>query len=243
MKSKLFDNFDPEEDRNKALQRDLGRFLGMSGPQRDACVAALGELAISYTRDASRQLMEKVQRETGCSGVTVEGVLHMLRYFLSRMVDLKTRDDEPQAWGEDLVSYSYLKPDETPIFIDHMDRIRREIVPNVTAHLRQREYSAGVLPSLREIGITVELRAVREDIYHWTTPVDQYQPRIIDVVPVASIHIGVDTGYPEDFFFQVDENELQLLIDDFAAAKKDIMELRASVSFSRRPNGSQAHGS
>ena len=71
------------------------------------------------------------------------------------------------------------------------------------------------------------MRAVREDIYRWGTPLDAYTPAVMDVTPIASIHIGVDEGTPENFYFQVDEDDIDYLVSVLLAAKKDIAALRA----------------
>jgi len=99
----------------------------------------------------------------------------------------------------------------------------------------RRRSATGVLPSLDELGVTVELRAVQQKKYEWGTPLADYKPCIGDLVGVASIHIGVDSGDRREFHFQVDERELQFLIDGLTAAKADLQALRNSVSFRTIP--------
>ena len=145
------------------------------------------------------------------------------------MLRESTRDDTTQAWADDLIQLDLLSRPESVSFVEFVERIRRDVLPSAGPELRQREYATGVLPSLRSCGVTTELRGIIEDKFHWGNPVDEYRPNILGLVPVASIHIGVDSGPQEDFFFQASKSDLQLLIGSLVAARIELESLENRV--------------
>jgi len=231
MQSKVFDRFDPEEEKNKALETHLRVFLGLSDEQRVACVQALAELVLAQTKALTDAVLERLAKQTSCSALALGQVLHLFQFFLRQMRDDDTRSDTPKLWSEDLVSLGLATPPEAAIIEQWLTRVRDEVLPEVEPVLRQRLYAAGVFPSLTQFGATVELRAVQEKKYRWGLPVSEYVPRVLDIVGVVSVHVGVDQG--NDFWFQVGEHELDLIIDSLVAAKADLRALRESVKFAR----------
>ena len=112
------------------------------------------------------------------------------------------------------------------MFIGMVNRLRNDVLPAVERIVRRRRYSEGILPGLKSCGTTVEIRAVQKDRYRWETHVKEYLPEILDVAGVVSVHIGLDKGMPRDFYFQGTEADLDLLISQFQAAKKDLRALQ-----------------
>lgn len=231
MQSRLFDRFDAEAEKNKALETDLRVFLGLSDEQRTACIQSLAELSLAQTKTLTEAVLERVAKQTKCSGLALVQVFGLLDYFLRHMRDEETRADTPRQWSEDLVSLAFVTPPEAVIVEQWLTRVHREVLPEVEPVLRRRLYAAGVFPSLTQFGATVELRAVQDKKYRWGLPVGEYVPRILDIVGVVSVHIGVDRG--DDFCFQVGEHELDLIIDSLIATKTDLQALRESVKFGR----------
>ena len=232
MKSRLFSNFDPESEENRALGKHLRVFLGLTDSQRTVCVNALPQVVIAKTRAATRTILDRIERETHCTRVDLTPVLRLLQFFLDRMQKEETRTDTSAQWGDDLVELGVVTPPEAATFITYLERVRHEVFPKVKRLVKQREYAVGVFPSLNEFGVTVEVRGVQDRKYQLGTPIDEYLPRVEDVVGIVSMHIGVDRG--EGLCFQVDELELDLLIDGLQAAKADLQALQRALKFTRR---------
>ena len=84
-----------------------------------------------------------------------------------------------------------------------------------------------MLPVFKGCGVTVEVRSVREDFYQRGTPIEEFEPQVVDTTTVASINITVDEGPFKDMYFQADESDIDYLINMFQAAKKEMAALRA----------------
>jgi hypothetical protein len=83
-----------------------------------------------------------------------------------------------------------------------------------------------VLPFFKSLGCTVEVRPIRKDVFRWGQSVETYAPEILGTVMVASIHIGVDEGAMEDFYFQASERDIDNIIDSLRVAKKEMTAMR-----------------
>ena len=231
MESKLFDEFDPLDESNKQFRQHLVRLLELSEDDQRLCVEALADFAIADTRQANMHVVKSIQAHSKLSAVEILQALNLLYFFLKTMLKEATRSDLPEQWRTDLVNIGVLQEPHDAMFHTLTQRLRAQVLPRVERTLRRERASSGVLPTLKGVGVTVELRAVRENRYHWDTDIQYYRPKIIDIVGIASISIGVDEGTPEDFYFQVDERSLQRLIDSLIAAKRDLEALVADVCF------------
>lgn len=231
MNSRLFSRFDPETDENRELKKGLRSLLGLSASARDACIRQLPDFLLAVTLEQSKRIVKDLEDEENVSGLESTSAFRIGRFFLQAMERESTREDSAQAWADDLIELDFLSRPESASFVEIVERIRGDILPSVGPELRQREYATGVLPSLRSCGVTAELRGVVEDNFHWGNPVDEYHPKLLGVVPVASIHIGVDAGPQTDFYFQASKSDLQLLIDSLVAARIDLESLESCVQF------------
>ena len=93
------------------------------------------------------------------------------------------------------------------------------------------------MPTFTRLGVTVEVRPVRGERYHWGTPVEDYEPEMLGSIEIASINIGVDEGTPKDLYFQADENDLDDIISSLRAAKKEMAALREYLGLDASSRG------
>jgi len=234
MKSKLFAVFDLDNKDNEGLKQDLHELMTLTVAQRDACISSLPEFLVAMTQPETRSLLEKLQAATGRTPVVLERIVRVLEFFAKQMRDDETRGDTGRQWGEDLAEHGVLRVAEVDPFADAIESLAQAVGP-VEAELKRLRYATGVLPSLQSLGVTVELRAVQDSRYRWGAPLSQYKPKIVDLTPVASIHIGTDVKERKDFYFQANARELQFMIDALMAAKLDLEALRDAVSLSSNP--------
>jgi len=207
-------------------------FLEMGNDEQNACLELLPQIALAETKSETQHLLDKFKGRTSRPLVEIAHALGVLNFFIDGMADRETAGDTTSAWSKDLAEKGILRNQaEEQRFVSMMDRIREEVFPEFDKKRRRRGYATGVLPSLTDLGITVELRAVQKEKYRWGTPEEDYKPKIVDLVGVASIHIGVDAGPQNHFYFQMSEHEIDAVIASFVAARRDLAALRDSVSF------------
>ena len=230
MKSRLFKLFfeNRESDAGKAFERHLKEFLSLGEEVRTECLAELPKLLRPTTEYQSRQIVETVVQTCQIDQQAVEHAFSVLKFFVKALLSEDVPKDDHKNWAEDLVSLSDINDSERSAFeatIQNLVQRRSDLrIQDKTERAR-----AGVLPCFTSMGVTVEARAVKEDRYRWGTPIDEYKPQIIGLTYVASVHIGVDVGLPEDFFFQLSQADLDDMINTLVATKKEIAAIKSRI--------------
>jgi hypothetical protein len=159
----------------------------------------------------------------------VERSLSVLNFLADALLSDKIPADDHRNWAEDLTILGWLDPESRPIFDSILDDLANKHLPELQAQARRRRAEGGVLPVFQSLGITVEARAVRKDQYEWGMPLEgegAYTPDIVGTALIASVHIGVDEGFPKDFYCQMDEGDIDNFIASLIAAKKEMAALR-----------------
>jgi len=230
MRSALFNRMDVDDERNKGLSRSLSVFLGLSPDQQEACVDLLAEAVFAETGQLAESVVDKLRDRTQLTGTTAAQVLDMLRFFVEHMIDPHTAADTGEDWAEDLRDVGLLTSSQAETLVERLRAVRTTVLPQVRDEFVSRRAAAGVLPCFTGAGTTVELRAVVEGHYRWDTPVDDYVPKVVGVVPVVSVHLGLDVGTPKDVYFQMDLGDIRRLIGTLVGAEKDAEALRVFIS-------------
>ncbi len=232
MESKLFSQFDPNDEDNKQFLKDLRQILDLSEDQLITCVASASDLRLAQTRSSLRTVADAIAGKTKLTHTSVVGVWRVLRFFLDRFIQTDKaflKGDTPAKWVADLHHLKCITESQTGTLSSVLERLQNEVVPKVSAEIRRREFASGVFPTFKGFGATVEMRAIQHETYDWDNPLDEYSPQVVDITPVASIHISLDAGTPAEFFFQIDEKDLNLLINCLKATQKDIVTLKTFV--------------
>lgn len=236
MKSRLFSAvFDDREGENaKAFERHLRETLALSDEDRNACLDVSPEIRLAQTAMQTRRVVDGLAQNRSVERSKLEHALGVMSYLLDALLNDEVPDSDPQLWADDLEhELAWLDENTRPTFDQMLKRLHTDAAGKLELEIRRRRAAGGVLPTLKSFGITVEVRAVRKGIFRWGTPIEAYQPQVIDTTMVASIHVGVTEGTPDDFYFQADEDDIDYLISSLKAAKMDMKALRAYL----KPDG------
>ena len=236
MKSRVFSRFDPSKEGNKEFVRDLKCAIGLAEPQRKACLDALLGYVLARLPSDEDRVLGNLEQATGLPRIKFMPALDVMAFFLKKLVTPETRSDKPGDWAADLRSpeLSLLQSAEEQMAFETL----AEGVLAVSGKFRTEQmrwlYASGVLPVLKSCGHTVEIRAVQEESYKWGDSPDEFVPRIVDMVSVVSLHIGTDSEAEPDFFFQIREDQIDYLIGELLAAKKEVASFK---TFIQTPKG------
>lgn len=228
MTSRLFGRlFEDAESRGaRQFARDLAECLELSPGEREACLEALPRLRAAETKSQRTQLTEQLSDNLKLPYSNVEHAVSVLDFLLSAFLKRDIPDSDSLAWAEDLTELGFLNDTTRSAFESVVDSIKSELVARVQPAERRRRAAAGVGPTFAGCGVTVEVRSVRKDFYRRGTPVDEFDPQVLDTVTVASISMSVDEGPFKEIYFQASEDDLDYLISMFTAAKKEMGALR-----------------
>jgi hypothetical protein len=234
MESRLFKAVleDANSDVARGFTKDLVALTSLNPSARDACVAAWRDFMSPRTQFQTRQLISNVASAHRGDIPSVQRALGVLHFLLRALLSDDVPEQDHQKWAADFDSLPGVTPEQGAAFRTTLDQLLA-LLPEVQQLDREERTADGVTPRFRSLGITVEARAVRLSRYRWGMPVGEYEPNIIGAKYVASVHVGIDEGFPEDFYFHVDENDIDRILDSFLAAKKEIAALRRFVETTR----------
>jgi hypothetical protein len=233
MRTILFTSFDPTSEANKQFVRDLRTFLKMNSDIRLAVLGLTINVLNERTEKGRRDTIEKFSNEKRLPLPEILSAAESCRFLIYALAKDECRDDKSPDLGEDLRELTGLTAQETAAFVETIDKIRSDFLEIYRTTRKKRVYEAGVLPSLKSCGNTVEFRAIIEDRFRFGMVADDYHPRILGYAPVISVHLSTDSGFVDDFSFQASPQEISLLIDNLRAALREAEAFEAHLSIER----------
>ncbi|MCH8151184.1 MAG: hypothetical protein IH830_02280 [Planctomycetes bacterium] len=235
MKSRLFSGYDPNAKDAEDFSRDLRATLELSEEHLSQCLRTFPEMRRAGLKRVRDAFFKDLEQRTELSRLCLKQALSVMGFFVDHLLGDDKREirrDTAQEWADDLEHLKVIESNHRTAFLG----LAADLVATASSLERERlrrEAEAGVLPVFRSCGVTIERRAVQEDIYHWGEPIDDYQPEMVDSVNIISVHIGFDGGDPSDVYFQMAEQHVDYLIDQLVAAKKDLVAFNRFLEQSR----------
>ncbi|MCY3022161.1 MAG: hypothetical protein NTW87_24380 [Planctomycetota bacterium] len=227
MKSRLFTAVldDPNADGAKTFARHVRELVGVTEDARKLCLDALPSVRAALTERERDKIVEELVKASNAAPQAVRHSLAIQNYLADILLNDKVPADDYKKWADDLLELQWLKQEHRAVFESTISALVSTHLPKLRSEYDKRRTRSGVMPTFSSFGITVEVRPIRKDRYRWGTNVDDYRPEILGTTMIASIHIGVDEGSPEDFYFQADEQDIDNMISSLIAAKKDMSAL------------------
>ncbi len=229
MKSYLFTiTFDePTAEKARVFSRDLNTTLAIDKADLAACLSNFPKIRLTRTTREESQLLDTLAKERSLDRGDLRSVLSIINFLTNALLNQDLPKDDASCWAQDLVELGLLGSSLSTAFDQLVQQIASDVVPILDPKIRELKASSGVLPAFNALGITVEVRCITKGRYRWGTPVEQYEPEVLGVTPVGSVHIGLDIGAPKDVYFQIDEQGIDNMISSLIAARKEIGALQA----------------
>ncbi len=166
-------------------------------------------------------LITSLIEKSGLTRLQTGSFLSLFRFFVSQFQEenLKIAEDSSESWTADLTALGIMEERWASEFTSYMSAVTSKIKSDVLDTRDVQTYQAGVLPSLKSLGTTVELRGIFDQTYRIGSPLEEYSPKLKSVTPIISVRISVDKGDIRDFYFQATPREIDILINSLIAAK------------------------
>jgi len=219
MKTRLFSTFDVQHENNKGFLDDLRKIKSLSKEKLSVLINSFPEFKDISIKIEKRKFFDDLQKKTDLSYNIISSVFDVTNFFLKRIDnDERILDDNILDWITELVDYKAFEKEYANIYELYFTLLREDIYPKFKQITSKTYYESGVLPSIKSIGTTLEMRAILDREIELGENVENYNPRIIDIVPIVSIKIGLDSGVPDEISFQVSQKKLDYLIGEFEAS-------------------------
>lgn len=221
MKTVFFKDFSLRDIKDSTFQRDLQSLFELWPDHKEKFVRAILVSAGVLTKGQQEQIIKELADDVKTSFPEVCMAFDVLRFLVKRLSEDDYQQDTPEALQEDLSDMEIIVDEQKALFISLVKSIKSELIPQHEKLAKRRMYAAGVLPSLRSVGTTVEIRAISEALPLGKS-ISEFRANIEGYVPVVSIHLSADSGTVDEFAFQVSTDELMALIDKLQAAKIEV---------------------
>jgi hypothetical protein len=221
---------DRDATRSKRFASHLAATMRLSHAQLERCVEALEGLEDARTRTQLAERVRGLATEFGLENVEVTNALSVIRFLKDAMLNEQLPADDSAHWAGDFEECGWLKNKEERSTFEYLVSVLTRFRHSHERQLRAKAAAVGVLPAFEGIGATVEARAIRGGTFRWGQDVKSYKPELLGTVMIASIHISADAGPNGEFYFQVDETDLDNLIDSLLATKAEMVALRAYLT-------------
>jgi hypothetical protein len=233
MRTMFFVGFDPNKDTNRAFLRELRCLISFDADKRGKLLKAVFDILDIRSEKARKDRVETLAKEIKIPLPDVYSALGSCNFLMESLARDENKADKPINLGEDLRELTGISAEETSRFVEVVENIKRDAVDKYKVQKKRKSFEAGVLPSFRGCGVTVEMRAVIDDKFGFGMDLEKYKPKIVGHAPVISVHLHTDSGVLDEFIFQASPEELQLLVDNLRAALTEAEAFKKYISIKR----------
>ncbi len=144
-----------------------------------------------------------------------------INFFFEKFYDEKTKEDTLEEIFSDLIVLGF--KEENLLSIKKLLNLLKKESQWYEQHKLKKSFSAGLLPSFKGVGTTVELRGVFNRRIYIGEKIDSYIKDVKinkenPIVPIISIAITLDSGTPDRFCFQTSPGEVEWLIEELKSS-------------------------
>jgi hypothetical protein len=223
MNSRLFSTFDFLNPDNEGFIRDIKKASSISGEELSILLPFFIELKKAKTKLDEEELFNELEQKVVLPLSLINDVFSLANFLLKIIKDdEKILNDSISDWNNDLVDNNIIEIQNSKNLEVFFSFLRENIYPKFKETVNKAHYENGVLPAIQSIGTTIEVRAVLEKELELGGDIDEYNPNIIDTVPIVSIKIGLDSGIINEICFQATLKDLDYIIGELQGAKKGL---------------------
>jgi hypothetical protein len=142
---------------------------------------------------------------------------HVFAPIVANFGSKKGALDEPTAIAADLIQEELISPDHKSK-VEEVLGLLKEISPGALQSERFGDMGRGVLPEFESAWTSVGVRAVLDPLFNPADDPNEFIPRIVGQIPVASMVIALDDG--SEVGFECEEDHLEVLIRTLIAAQR-----------------------
>ncbi len=227
--SSAFQNFVPDSPSGRLFQSHLQIFLKLQPEQGKILVEKILQHASDYHADTSADLTDDVKRTLEISKANAEAILSITGFFVKAFQEEEIdAEQEINSILADLDQMRIISDAKKKPLVKDIIQTFAAAATEVAERERPKRYTVGVLPYLKGVGTTVEMRAVLEVAFSLGDDLQAYKPQITSTVPVVSVRLSTDRD--TSIVFQANLHHLRLLIDKLEATYRDMSELQKHLS-------------
>jgi hypothetical protein len=221
MRSHLFSSFEVKSEANTQFAKDAQLAMSLPTDIRNSLLHGFATVIEQRDRAVADRILDELAKETRLTVPSIQHVFALITFLLRQLDDKAVQQDTPAQWAADLAELEIIRPEQASAFETWSATIKNQLSPRLHPQARARVTERGLLPFLSSVGATVEMRGVFSSTYQWGDAVENYEPTLESVVPVVSIRLGFDSGFPDAVCFQASMPVIDRLISSLYAARRE----------------------
>ena len=221
MKSNLFSRFDVVKyDKFKNDFESINKFNEL---QLIKIIENLPLYLENTFREDDEILISNLAKEFSATFFDIDNSFYLFKFFVKRIIQKEYISDQPNDIASDLVELKLIQDNRRQEFERIFKKLKKILLIEKN-NLQAQRYKSGILPKLKNFNATIEIRPVFERVE--LPKESHYKPKILGAVPIASIHIGLNSDINNDLYFQIDEDDVQYLISSLENIDKEMKQAK-----------------
>lgn len=219
-------------------ESDFGESLNKAiemGPDFTAIVRGAAEVTLSPTTVDSNDLTVEIASQLGKSPSQIRDSIDAISFFLVTLApDGTCSGDDIDDLVADLIEAKIISDDTKQLVARLLKTIQDHTRASFGPKRRRRAAARSTFPLLSRTSTEADFRAIFEKRLMPETPLADYRPICIGVVPLGVIHLGfvqdgVESAQLPSVSFQVDVRTLDLLIKRLSALRVELDAAQAAL--------------
>lgn len=235
MDSIILREVDLDGDSGENFASDLDALLSLPKGARERCLQRIPSACSSRTVRELDRIVDSIAIEASIPTSRIKSAFGLMLFLAKRFAQEEFGDvqGEITAILRRLTDSKRLDTERSGMLGALLTEMQGS-VPTVRMIIEERRCAQGVLPVLVSAETTVELRGSMHPSFKYGESPRGYHSSVRRVVGIVSLHIDLDSGFPDEIFFQMDRESLTSLLDTLSAAKQDLEALEQYHSSAQR---------
>ena len=217
MQSRFFQSVDiDDEELIRLVGRAVETIRNIDAPIWQRLVADIPQFLRHRVRARRDEFVEEQLRFLKVGRDIASPIVSLAQVLVNAQLNPLTKDEHASDVVDDLLELAgEVGPDVDRSRLEAFVKYTWAQIEPIKLARDQAKLTSGVLPSFESIATTVELRAMFDASFDPQTSLEQYRPKLVGQIPIASIRLRTDEE--EVYAFQCDRTDLELLINNLRA--------------------------
>jgi hypothetical protein len=220
MESKLFSVFDVSE--SKEFPKNLKVLVSLPNSVLKRFAGDTARFWLAPSKKETRVVIEDVAKEVELPFSTLYTAFSISEYFLKQFLNPeKAVEDTPQALVKDLKGLNVISSEEGDKLLPLLLQLEELAVGNLVLENLKKQAWQSSGPCFIAIDAAINYRPVFSDSFDVDSNLEDFEPKCLGIVSVATITLGFDGGPIKEVCFQADKRGLKIFIDNLRALEKE----------------------
>lgn len=226
LESILFKEKEFTDETKTSFKRDLNRLLEFNLKDIkyiiDNSYPIMSTLHIRKKQEVVRSIAEKLDQPE----FIIKSCVNIINSFVYVICDDDYAGDTPKIWANDMVSLDFMPSSQKTKIIDSLTYLEKSLPDEIKTKIDSERFVRGVQNVYTGISHSVDFRASFSESYNLLEPIEEFNPKITGLTPLAHLQFSYSDYEDHEVTFQVEEDQLKRIIKYLKAVQKELTVLK-----------------